>query len=91
VSTVLSPEYHQLTEAEQHAVQAWLRAHGIDPSDVPVDGIDSIGGQYRILVWQRTASGKRMADQLGGPVGVYEFRPAEPALPWPTRKTEETL
>jgi len=85
MSQLLGPDWADLTGEEREAVRAWLRGHAIAPEDVPTDGIDTIDGQYRILVYQRTKSGARMLDQLGQMVGVYEFRPADPPLPWPTR------
>jgi hypothetical protein len=92
VSTVLRPEYHKLTEAEREAIHAWVRNHGLDPADVPVDGIrfDAVAMQWVITVALRNANGSKYLDGDGELAVRYERRPAEPLLPWPSVKTEET-
>jgi len=85
MSVKIRPEFKDLTDDEREAVMAWVRGHGLEPADVPENGISFDNGGYTIEVYERNANGLKYVDQLGGVVRRLERRPAEPRLPWPTR------
>jgi hypothetical protein len=77
--------YHYLTEPEQSALHAWVADHGLNPRDVPVDGIlgyDEATGEWRIRVHRRRDGKVHL-----GPDGEVESyvvrRRALAPLPWP--------
>lgn len=87
MSRVLRTDYLDLTEAEREAIHAWVRNHGIKPSDVPIDGIrfDDATGEWVITIAMRNAEGRQYIDHSGLLATREERRPAKPDLPWPTR------
>lgn len=81
-------EYLNLTTIAREAVHAWVRAHGINPADVPLDGIrfDTETDEYVITVANRDAGGSKYVGDDGELSTREERRPAEPLLPWPTKE-----
>lgn len=87
--TVLSPEWKDLTEPERDAVRAWLG--DISPSDVPINGVnfDAVASEWVISVALRNDRGRTYLDPSGELAVAYHRRPAEPPLPWPSRRTPD--
>jgi hypothetical protein len=76
--------YFELTPVERGEVHAWVRAHGLEPSNVPIDGIlgrDEATSEWRIREY-RTALGHKYLDSAGEPASRVVRRVERAPLPW---------
>lgn len=77
--------YMELTADEREAVHAWVRDHGLEPSNVPVDGLlgyDTKTGEWRIRVFLMR-DGKPYPGADGEIAAIVVRRAQRRPLPWP--------
>lgn len=76
--------YSALLPDEQEAIHAWLRLHGLDPSNVPLDGIlgfDSTTKEWRIRLY-RTRGGRKFLVDKDEIATCVVRRLSKAPLPW---------
>jgi hypothetical protein len=89
-STTNLVPYSDLNEAQRAEVHDWVRTHGLEPADIPLDGIlgtDPQTGEWRIRVWRRR-NGKIYLNG-DAPASYIARRRGLAPLPWPTTETTE--
>lgn len=77
--------YHDLTGDEREAVHTWVREHGLEPSNVPIDGLlgyDAGTGEWRIRVYRRR-DGKLYVGDGGEAAAIVVRRVQRRPLQWP--------